>query len=128
MTTGVRIPRDQMNDPEDRGTPFAAGAGVPALMVPAKWYDEQGRPHQEYVFVVGNVAYRDPNGEAWADSLQVFKDPVATKVVQQANAQFEAMVLAVIRKSKLQMPLPAGSDGVEVLADETDRSVVAPAS
>lgn len=117
----VRIPNSQITDTEDRGTPLSVGEAMLAFMVPVKYYDKLGKPHQEFVFVVGDVVYKDPNGENWAAKLKVISDTVATEVVQRTRSQLENVIRKVVREMG---PVSASSaDEVDVLADETDKDV-----
>jgi hypothetical protein len=126
--TGVRIPRSQTVDPEERGAPFSAAVGDITLMVPVTWCDERGEPHKEYVFVMGDTVCRDPNGEEWAARVRTFNAKVAPKIVKATNAKLKTLVLSILQELGVTHPVPEGLAGaIDVLADETDHDVAAPA-
>jgi len=117
----VQISRDQLNDPDDRGNPVSVGEAMLCFMVPVKYYDKQGKPHQEFVFVVGDTVYKDPSGEAWASRLKVMSDTLATDVVARTNQQLEGIIRKVVRN--MGVAGTGAQDSVDILADETDKDV-----
>lgn len=128
MTVGVQIPRSQRMDPEERGTPLTVSHATLAFMVPTQWYDNEGRPHKEFAFVVGNTVYRDPRGEDWAASVKTFKAEIADEIRERCHTAFAEEVIKVVESLGLLRKRAVGHDDVDVLAfaDETDRDVTAP--
>lgn len=122
--SGVQIPRSQTMDPDDRGTPLTVGEAQLAFMVPVKYYDGQGAPHAEFVFVVGDTVYKDPAGEAWASKLKVMSDSLSVEIASRAKAQLHDAVRRALRE--LGVGADTGRDGVDVLADEVDHDVSSP--
>lgn len=125
----VQLPRTQTVDVEDTGTPLTVGQVMMSFMVPVKWYDDQGRVHQEFVFVVGDTVYRDPNGETWASRLKQFTPKMGAEIVERCNEAFEDTVRKVAQKivqqevAKASLRTPDHNDEVDVLADLTDKDV-----
>jgi len=104
-----------------RGEPLSVSHAVIGYMVPTQFFDKQGKPHTEMVFVVGDVVYRDPNGERWAAELKVLSDTVADQIKSRVNDDFRSKVKAVLTELGVttNSALKSLSD-VDVLADEVD--------
>lgn len=119
----VQIPRGQTVDPDDIGTPLTIGNAELAFMVPVKYYDKLGKPHQEFVFVVGNTVYKDPSGENWAAKLKVLNDPIQQEVVSRTASAFQQYLRKMLAEMGITPGMPSGRDEVDVLADETDKDV-----
>jgi len=119
--SGVQIPRSQTMDPDDRGNPLTVGEAQLALMVPVKYYDNQGAAHAEFVFVVGDTVYKDPAGEAWASKLKVMTDSLSTEIVSRAKSQLQSVVRQVLQE--MGITGNSGRDDVDVLADGVDRDL-----
>lgn len=124
MASAVVIPRSQTQDPDDVGSPLTVSDAVVGYMVPVKYYDKLGKPHTEMLFVVGDVVYKDPNGERWAGELKVMSDKIAVEVRRRVNTYFRDQVRGILEEMGFQPQgtLKAMSD-VDVLADDVDEEM-----
>lgn len=129
MPGAVVIPHSQTIDENDRGEPLSVSHAVVGYTVPIKYYDKLGKPHTEMVFVVGDVVYKDPNGERWANSLKVMSDDIADQVRIRIKDHMREQIKSVLSELgvKTQGTLKAMSD-VDVLADEVDEEAAGEAS
>lgn len=123
----VMIPASQQNDVEDNGTPLTVGQAVLSFMVPVKYYDNLGKPHQEFVFVVGDTVYKDKSGENWASGLKVMSDKVATEIVDRTKTCFAEAVKEALVSLGISIGSKPGHDEVDVLAGDTDGDVISSA-
>lgn len=129
MAGAVVIPQSQTRDVEDTGEPLTVGNVAVGYMVPTKYYDKLGVPHTEMLFVVGDVVYKDPNGERWASSLKVMSDKIADDVRIRVKDHLRFQVKEVLEELgfKTAGALKAMSD-VDVMADEVDDETAEDAS
>lgn len=125
----VVIPRSQIaargGDGEViSGAPLSVSHAVIGHMVPTQFFDKQGKPHTEMVFVVGDTVYRDPNGERWASELKVLSDTVADQIKSRVNDDFRSKVVKVLKELGVETSgtIKSLSD-VDVLADDVDEQV-----
>ena len=126
---GVKVPNSQLADLDAngepvRGTPLTVDNVTLGVMVPLRFYDNQGRPHTEVAFMMNGQLYRDPSGEEWASKLKVF----SSKIAEQAMAAVHAAKREEIRKILEELgvktsPVLGRMADVDVLADEVDEEV-----
>lgn len=130
MTQGVVIPKSQTLDheaPNATGPALSVGASIAGRMMQTRWYDKQGQPHTEMLFVVGDVVYRDKDGERWAAGLQVLSDKLSHQVLEQAkSADLEHLRAQLAALGvKTSGTLQAMGD-IDVMADEVDADATTP--
>lgn len=122
--TGVSIPRGQGVDTEEsRGKPLSVGHAQLAFMVPVQYFDKLGKPYTEFVFVVDNVVYKDPEGQTWAGRLKTIAEPIASEIVGRTNDMLDRRIRSVLTDMGLLGDRAAPPDEVDVLSDATDREL-----
>lgn len=121
MSGAVVIPSSQLRDVEETGEPLSVGEAVVGHLVPVKYFDRLGKPHVEMLFVVGDIVYKDPNGERWASGLKVMSDKIADDVRVRVRSYLREQVKGVLEELGFNTAgtLKAMAD-VDVLADEVD--------
>lgn len=126
----VMIPRSQRQDPEDRGTPNVIQQASLAFMVPVKWYDEQGRPKTEFMFIVpdyehpeNTVVWRDKAGDEFASRLVPLPEKMAAPIIASCHNVLRQAVMEVLREAGVTLTPEATRDEVNVFADDTDKDV-----
>lgn len=112
---GVVVPLGQFEDDSSRGTPLTVSHAYLALMVPAQWFDKDGKGHTEMLFIMGDKVYRDPNGEDWARRLQQLTDDMAGKILPTVKSQLKKLIKEVLEEEKSSILQDAS---VDVMGDE----------
>ena len=100
----VMIPRSQMPGAEERGMPLTVQVAQLTLTSSVKWFDNDGRPHTEIVFLRDphtseGMVYRDRGGEEWASRLQPFKEEMAAPMRAAAMSSLGVALLSAIEKN-----------------------------
>lgn len=128
--SGKVIAGRAVGEEKKSGPPLMVGGCTIALTCPTIWYDKQGDPHQEMIFLMPDgTAYRDPNGEAFSERLAPFTPEMSKQFQAQARKALTELLRPVVEEIMQGTAAPFDNKGAfGAFADEVDSDVTSTTS